>query len=92
MSRKGRYSPSGGIKTIADIITLAEMVDSEDAYVETIEGENRSISRMAAMGFTPGVVVTMVRNSGHKPVIVIVRDSRIALGRDEAAKIRVRRM
>ena len=92
MSRKGRYSPSGGIKTIADIITLAEMVDGEDAYVETIEGENRSISRMAAMGFTPGVVVTMVRNSGHKPVIVIVRDSRIALGRDEAAKIRVRRM
>jgi len=73
-------------------LTLTEMAAGEVARVETIEGENTLISRMAAIGFTPGVAVTMVRNSGgRKPLIVTVRDSRIALGRDVANKIIVRK-
>ena len=48
------------------------------------------VSRLSALGFTPDVRVTMVQNFGHGPVIVSVRDTRIALGRGEAGKVRVR--
>lgn len=50
------------------------------------------VSRMSALGFTPDAQVTMVQNFGHGPVIVSIRDTRIALGRGEAGKVRVRRL
>jgi ferrous iron transport protein A len=39
------------------------------------------------MGFTSGAEVTVIQNPGFGPVIVNVRDSRIALGRGEANKV-----
>jgi ferrous iron transport protein A len=47
------------------------------------------VSRLAALGFTIGAEVTMVQNFGHGPLIVLVRDTRVALGRGEAAKVLV---
>jgi ferrous iron transport protein A len=44
-------------------------------------------SRLAALGFTPGAVVKMLQNLGHGPILVTVRDTRIALGRGEARRI-----
>jgi Fe2+ transport system protein FeoA len=41
------------------------------------------------MGFTPGVEVTMIQNYTHGPLIVALRDTRLALGRGEAEKILV---
>lgn len=41
------------------------------------------------MGFTPGVEVTMVQNYRHGPLLVSLRDTRLALGRGEASKILV---
>ncbi len=46
-------------------------------------------SRLATLGFTPGAKLTMVQNFGHGPLIVNIRDTRIALGRGEAAKVYV---
>jgi len=48
------------------------------------------VSRLSALGFTPDARVTMVQNFGHGPVIVSIRDTRLALGRGEAGKVRVR--
>jgi ferrous iron transport protein A len=45
------------------------------------------MSHLAPLGFTPGARVEMVQNFGHGPVIVMVRGTRIALGRGEAQKI-----
>jgi len=44
---------------------------------------------MAALGFTPGAEVTIVQNFGHGPLIVLLRDTRVALGRGEAGKVSV---
>jgi ferrous iron transport protein A len=45
--------------------------------------------RMVTLGFTPGVEVTVVQNYGHGPILVTVRDTRVALGRGEALKVLV---
>jgi len=44
---------------------------------------------VAALGFTPGVEVTVVQNYGRGPILVTVRDTHIALGRGEALKVLV---
>jgi len=41
------------------------------------------------LGFTAGAEVAVVQNYGRGPIIVAVRDTRVALGRGEAAKIQV---
>jgi ferrous iron transport protein A len=41
------------------------------------------------LGFVPGSVVTVIQNYGHGPVLVTVKDVRIALGRGEALKVLV---
>jgi ferrous iron transport protein A len=46
-------------------------------------------SRLATLGFTPGTELVMVQNYGWGPIIVQVRDTRIALGRGEASKIQI---
>ena len=46
-------------------------------------------SRLAAMGLLPKTPVTVVRNGGHGPFVVSVRDSRVVLGRGVADKIKV---
>jgi Fe2+ transport system protein FeoA len=48
-------------------------------------GESLS-SRLNAMGLTPGVEVTVIQDSGG-PLLLGVRDSRLALGRGMAQKI-----
>jgi ferrous iron transport protein A len=64
--------------------------DQQGAVVE-LHGGRGFVSRLATLGFTPGVPLKMVQNFGFGPIIVLVRDTRIALGRGEASKILVRR-
>ena len=70
---------------------LSALLPGEKGVVEYLVGGRGLVSRLAALGFTPGVEVTMVQNFGHGPLIVLVRQTRIALGRGEAAKVIVRR-
>jgi len=46
---------------------------------------------MLTLGLTPGAGVTVLQNYGHGPLIVRVRDTRVALGRGEASNVLVRR-
>jgi ferrous iron transport protein A len=41
------------------------------------------------MGLTADAQLLVLQNTGHGPMLVSVRDTRIALGRGEAAKILV---
>lgn len=45
--------------------------------------------RLADLGLTPGVQLTVLQNTGG-PVMICVRNSRLALGRDMAGKLNVR--
>jgi ferrous iron transport protein A len=50
------------------------------------------VSRLASLGFTPGARLRVIQNIGRGPIIVSLRDTRVALGRGEATKIIVERM
>jgi ferrous iron transport protein A len=57
--------------------------------VQEVRGGHSVLSRLATLGFTPGALLTVVQNFGRGPLIVAVRDARIALGRGEAGSIQV---
>jgi len=57
--------------------------------VQELNGGRGFISRAIALGFTPGTEVAMVQNFRRGPLIVVVRDTHVALGRSEAGKIQV---
>jgi ferrous iron transport protein A len=50
------------------------------------------LSRLASLGFIPGARLRVVQSLGHGPIIVNLRDTRVALGRGEASKILVDRL
>jgi ferrous iron transport protein A len=70
-------------------ITLNALTPGEVGIVRQLDGGRGFMSRLAALGFTPGAEVTMVQNFGRGPLIVLVRDTRVALGRGEAMKVLV---
>lgn len=73
-------------------IPLSALASGEVGVVRQLVGGRGFRSRLATLGFTPGVEVNMVQNFGHGPLIVLVRDTRVALGRGEAAKVLVGRV
>ncbi len=66
---------------------LMELLPGKKAVIRRLEGGRPVLSRLAAMGFTPGAVITVLRSSDHGPLLVSLRGSRVALGRGEAAHI-----
>jgi len=72
-------------------LSLNALQPHERGIVTDLIGGRGLLSRMATLGFTPGAEVMMVQNFGRGPLIVLIRDTRVALGRGEASKIRIRR-
>jgi ferrous iron transport protein B len=70
-------------------LQLMELAPGRKAFIRKLEGGRTVLSRLAALGFTPGAAVTMIRNSDHGPLLVSLRGSRVALGREEAIHILV---
>ena len=68
---------------------LGNLAAGEVGTVQSLTGGRGFVTRLAALGFTPGTEVTMVQNFGRGPIIVLVRDTRIALGRGQARKVQV---
>lgn len=66
---------------------LMELQPGKEAVIQRLEGGRSVLSRLAAMGFTPGAVITVLRSSDHGPVLVSLRGSRVALGRGEATHV-----
>ena len=57
--------------------------------LDRIQGGEAVVHRLTAMGLTPGVNIRIVQDGGG-PLVLCVRDSRIALGRRMALRIMVR--
>ena len=74
-----------------DCISLADLGPGQWGVVRQLTGGRGFMGRLASLGFTPGVAVRMLQNFGRGPLIVLVRDTRVALGRGEAMKIRISR-
>ena len=69
--------------------TLGDLPVGARGVVRGLRGGKEFVGRVAVLGFTVGAEVAVVQNYGRGPIIVAVRDTRVALGRGEAAKIQV---
>jgi Fe2+ transport system protein FeoA len=70
------------------MIPLAMASVGETVRLESIRGGEHLVHRLTALGLTPGVEFSIVQDSGG-PLLISVRDSRIALGRGMAHKMMV---
>ena len=73
------------------MVSLSELLVDEQATIRSFTIGRIETNRLASLGFTPGAKVDMTQNYGRGPLIVVVRGTRVALGRGEAAKIIVER-
>lgn len=73
------------------MVPLSKLEVGEVGLVRRLNGGWGVVSRLAVLGFTPDAEVRVMQNFGRGPLIVNVRDTRIALGRGEAGKIEVLR-
>jgi ferrous iron transport protein B len=71
------------------IMQLVEVQPGKKTIVRKLRGGRVILSRLVALGFTPGAAVVVVRNSYHGPLLVSLRGSQVALGRGEAAHVLV---
>jgi len=74
-----------------DAISLTELLVDNQATIVAFHIGTVETTRLASLGFTPGAEISMSQNYGRGPLIVMVRGTRVALGRIEAAKIFVER-
>ncbi len=68
---------------------LAALPAHTSAVVRQLVGGRWFNARVAGMGITPNAELKVVQNYGHGPVLVDVRNTRLALGRREASRILV---
>ena len=70
-------------------LDLGSVPKGESVCIRALDGGHSLVSRLACLGFTPGAHLRVLQNSGHGPVLVALRDTRVALGRGEARQILV---
>jgi len=80
-----------GEREASSPLLLGELPTGAHAVVRALRGGKGFSSRVSAMGITPGAHVTVVQNYGRGPMLIEVRDTRVALGRGESSKIEVER-
>jgi len=69
------------------MVPLTALQPGQTGLIHQLRGGHRFVSRLAALGFTPGAPVTVTRNHGIGPLIVAVRETQVALGRGEASHV-----
>lgn len=71
------------------MIQLTDLKPGTNAIIRHLDGGHSIISRLAAMGFTPGGSLSVVHSANGGPLLVCLKGSRVAIGRGEAAHILV---
>ena len=70
-------------------MVLSVVNEGEEVTLIDIEGGRGIKSKLYSMGLVPGVSLTVVGQNGPGPVMIAVKDSRLAIGRGMAEKILV---
>ena len=70
-------------------IPLSELTSGRTGIIGSCTGGRGMLGRCLSLGFTPGSAVKMIRNYKQGPLLVKVRDSEVALGRQIAEKIMI---
>ncbi len=72
------------------MVPLSKVSDGKKVQLVSVHGGRGLVARLAAMGMIPGVELEVIRGSTHGPVVVAVKQSRLALGRGMAHKVMVK--
>lgn len=67
--------------------TLDSLNVGMPAKIFDLTGKPESVSRATAMGFCPGVGITVLRNVKGYPLIVHLNDTQIVIDKAEAKKV-----
>ena len=71
------------------LVSLDKIPSGISVVVRKMEGGRELATRLTALGLSIGSQVKVLQNRAHGPLLVLVRDTRIALGRGQALKILV---
>jgi len=71
------------------LVSLDKIPPGTTVVVRRLGGGRELATRLAALGLSIGSQVKILQNRAHGPLLVLVRDTRIALGRGQALKILV---
>ena len=79
------------IKTMKEvggkIMVLSRIDRGKEVTLINIDGGRGIRSKLYSMGLVPGVNLKILSRSGSGPVMIAVKDSRLAIGRGMAEKI-----
>ena len=70
--------------------SLDRLDTGEQGIIHSLDGDKRFLSRAMAMGFVPDTPVIVIRNGRNTPLIVGLRDTKVALGRSQAGNIKIK--
>ncbi len=73
------------------LMPLAHLPRKSSGIVACLEGGHRMTSRLADLGILPGVVLEVLRDGSTGPLMLMVRGTRLAIGRGMAERVWVRR-
>ena len=85
---KRATSPAPLAPAECEVCPLTGLPVGQPACLVCIHAGKRLKRRLAELGLTPGVEMMVLQNNGG-PLLLSVRDSRLALGRGMAAKVDV---
>jgi Fe2+ transport system protein FeoA len=74
-----------------DPCPLSTLTNGEHGEIVQLTAGKEAIRRMVSLGLIPGTKVVVIQNPKYGPLIVSVRDVRVAMGRGEAQKVQVKR-
>jgi ferrous iron transport protein A len=69
--------------------SITELKRGQRGVVAGLGGDSRFLSRITAIGLTPGCPVEILRCEKRQPILLYSRDTMIALSRREGEKIMV---
>ncbi len=68
-------------------MTLSRIDPGEEVTLIDIDGGRGIRSKLYSMGLVPGITLKILNRNGSGPVMIAVKDSRLAIGRGMAEKI-----
>lgn len=71
------------------LVSLLTLMPGQRARLVRIQGGHRVIHRLSELGLTPGVEIEVLHRNNGGPLLLAVRDTRLALGRGMADKVLV---
>jgi DtxR family Mn-dependent transcriptional regulator len=71
-----------------NLVALSELKDGQSGKINFIRGGHQVLQRLLDMGLTPSTNITVVKAAPFEgPIVILVRGSKLALGRGIASKV-----